>query len=118
MDWRSWSCTIPSASAVGSCSVDVEFWVLRDTIDLKGTKFGCGVGLCGAGIVHLNGKPVRSCPTQISHAGNAAVTTIDGIGDTPVGARLQIAWLDSDVVKCGYHAAACFVPFGAMIPFI
>jgi isoquinoline 1-oxidoreductase alpha subunit len=118
MDWRSWSCTIPSASAVGSCSVDVEFWVLRDTIDLKGTKFGCGVGLCGAGIVHLNGKPVRSCPTQISHVGYGAVTTIDGIGDTPVGARLQKAWLDSDVVKCRYHAAACFVPFGAMIPFI
>ena len=88
-------------------SVDVDsdtplLWVLRDAIDLKGTKFGCGVGLCGAGIVHLNGKPVRSCPTQISHVGYGAVTTIEGIGDTPVGARLQKAWLDADVVQCGY----------------
>jgi isoquinoline 1-oxidoreductase alpha subunit len=88
-------------------SVDVDsdtplLWVLRDAIDLKGTKFGCGVGLCGACIIHLDGKPVRSCLTQISHVGYGAVTTIEGIGDTPVGARLQKAWLDVDVVQCGY----------------
>ena len=88
-------------------SVDVDsdtplLWVLRDAIDLKGTKFGCGAGLCGACVVHLDGKPVRSCLTQISHVGNGAVTTIEGIGDTAVGARLQKAWLDVDVVQCGY----------------
>jgi isoquinoline 1-oxidoreductase subunit alpha len=77
-------------------------WVLRDDIGLKGTKFGCGIGLCGACTVHLNGAPVRSCSLPISAVGNAAVTTIEGIGDTPVGAGLQRAWLDVDVVQCGY----------------
>jgi isoquinoline 1-oxidoreductase subunit alpha len=88
-------------------AVDVDedtplLWVLRDEIALKGTKFGCGVGLCGACTVHLNGAPVRSCAVPVSAVGNAAVTTIEGIGDTAVGARLQKAWLDVDVVQCGY----------------
>ena len=87
--------------------VDVDsdtplLWVLRDAIDLKGTKFGCGAGLCGACTVHLDGAPVRSCLTAISDVGNAAVTTIEGIGKTPIGARLQKAWLEVDVVQCGY----------------
>jgi len=88
-------------------TVDVDadtplLWVLRDDIDLKGTKFGCGVGLCGACTVHLDGKPVRSCSLAIDSVGKAAVTTIEGIGNTPLGARLQKAWLDVDVVQCGY----------------
>jgi isoquinoline 1-oxidoreductase alpha subunit len=88
-------------------AVDVDsdtplLWVLRDTVDLKGTKFGCGAGLCGACTVHLDGKPVRSCVTAISDVGNATVTTIEGIGSTPIGARLQKAWLEVDVVQCGY----------------
>ena len=88
-------------------TVDVDadtplLWVLRDDIDLKGTKFGCGVGLCGACTVHLDGKPVRSCSLPIAAVGKAAVTTIEGIGNTPLGARLQKAWLDVDVVQCGY----------------
>ena len=88
-------------------TVDVDddtplLWVLRDSAELKGTKFGCGVGLCGACTVHLDGAPVRSCTLPISSVGNAAVTTIEGIGSTPVGARLQKAWLDVDVVQCGY----------------
>ena len=88
-------------------TVDVDsdtplLWVLRDTVDLKGTKFGCGVGLCGACTVHLDGAPARACLTAISDVGNKAVTTIEGIGATPVGARLQKAWLDVDVVQCGY----------------
>jgi isoquinoline 1-oxidoreductase subunit alpha len=88
-------------------SVDVDsdtplLWVLRDSVDLKGTKFGCGAGLCGACTVHLDGMPVRSCLTTISDVGNSAVTTIEGIGSTPVGARLQKAWLEIDVMQCGY----------------
>ena len=88
-------------------AVDVDrdtplLWVLRDVIDLKGTKFSCGAGLCGACTVHLDGAPVRSCVTAISDVGNAAVTTIEGIGNTPIGARVQKAWLEVDVVQCGY----------------
>jgi isoquinoline 1-oxidoreductase subunit alpha len=77
-------------------------WVLRDVLDLKGSKFGCGAGLCGACVVHLDGKPVRSCQLPVSGVGQAAVTTIEGIGDTPLGKRIQSAWLDVDVVQCGY----------------
>jgi len=88
-------------------TVDVDgdmplLWVLRDVLDLKGSKFGCGTGLCGACTVHLNGSPVRSCSAPISSVGNAAVTTIEAIGDTQVGKRVQAAWLDVDVVQCGY----------------
>ncbi|MDB5459377.1 MAG: (2Fe-2S)-binding domain protein, partial [Caulobacteraceae bacterium] len=80
-------------------TVDVEsdtplLWVLRDTIGLVGSKFGCGVGLCGACTVHLDGVAVRSCQTQVSTVGTKAVTTIEGIGATPVGASLQKAWID------------------------
>ena len=88
-------------------TVDVDsdtplLWVLRDEIELKGAKVGCGVGLCGACTVHLDGAPVRSCSLPIASVGKAAVTTIEGIGATPIGARLQKAWLDVDVVQCGY----------------
>ena len=88
-------------------TIDVDgdmplLWVLRDTLDLKGTKFGCGAGLCGACTVHLDGKPIRSCQTPVSRVANASVTTIEGIGTTAVGKRLQTAWLDIDVPQCGY----------------
>ena len=83
-------------------TVDVDadmplLWVLRDVLDMKGSKFGCGVGLCGACTVHLGGAPVRSCLVPVSSVGDAAVTTIEGIGDTPVGKRVQSAWLAVDV---------------------
>jgi len=80
-------------------------WVLRDLLDLKGSKFGCGAGLCGACTVHLDGAPVRSCQTPISTVGAAAVTTIEGIGATPDGKKVQAAWLELDVVQCGYCQA-------------
>jgi len=88
-------------------TIDVDsdmplLWVLREALQLSGTKFGCGIGQCGACTVHLDGRPIRSCLSPISDIGNAAVTTIEGIGNTPVGARLQKAWLDVDVVQCGY----------------
>ena len=78
-------------------TVDVEadtplLWVLRDTIGLVGTKFGCGMGLCGACTVHLDGVAVRGCQTQISTVGTKAVTTIEGVGATDLGARVQKAW--------------------------
>jgi isoquinoline 1-oxidoreductase alpha subunit len=101
-------------------TVDVDsdtplLWVLRDAVDLKGTKFGCGAGLCGACTVHLDGAPVRACQTAISDIGNAAVTTIEGIGATPVGARLQKAWLDIDVMQCGYCQAGQIMSAAALL---
>ncbi len=80
-------------------------WVLRDELDLKGSKFGCGVGLCGACTVHLDGKAVRSCLIPISAVGRAAVATIEGMTANPVGRRLQAAWLELDVPQCGYCQA-------------
>jgi isoquinoline 1-oxidoreductase alpha subunit len=77
-------------------------WVLRDVLGRTGTKFGCGVALCGACTVIIDGTPRRSCVTPISSVGNGAVTTIEGIGATPQGRALQRAWLDLDVVQCGY----------------
>ena len=90
-----------------SDSVDVDgdtplLWVLRDVLGLTGTKFGCGVALCGACTVHLDGVQVRSCVTPISSVGDKAVTTIEAIGETTVGRALQQAWIDLDVVQCGY----------------
>jgi isoquinoline 1-oxidoreductase alpha subunit len=79
-------------------------WVLRDELNLKGTKFGCGMGLCGACTVHLNGKPVRACSTPVSAAANASVITIEGI--SPDGSHpVQIAWQELDVPQCGYCQA-------------
>jgi isoquinoline 1-oxidoreductase alpha subunit len=77
-------------------------WVLRDIVGLTGTKFGCGIAQCGACTVHLDGKPVRSCLLPVSAAVGRAVTTIEGIGATAVGARVQKAWLELEVVQCGY----------------
>ena len=79
-------------------------WVLRDELDLKGTKYGCGMGVCGACTVHLNSKPIRSCSTPVSAAANATVTTIEGL--SPDGSHpVQAAWQELDVPQCGYCQA-------------
>src|SRR6202158_830590 len=77
-------------------------WVLRDLLGMTGTKFGCGIAQCGACTVHIDGKPVRSCMLPVSAVRDRAVTTIEGIGATPVGAKVQKAWLDLEVIQCGY----------------
>jgi len=80
-------------------------WVLRDELDMKGSKFGCGAGLCGACTVHLDGKAVRSCLLPISSIRGAAVATIEGMAAHPVGKRSQAAWMELDVPQCGYCQA-------------
>ncbi len=77
-------------------------WVLRDVIGLTGTKFGCGMALCGACTVHVDGRPIRSCVTPVAAVTGKNVTTIEAIGETPSGKKIQEAWLDLDVVQCGY----------------
>jgi len=89
-------------------------WVLRDTLNMKGTKFGCGIGQCGACTVHLAGKAVRSCQTPMSTANNAVVTTIEGL--SPDGAHpLQRAWQEIDVPQCGYCQAGQLMAAAALL---
>ena len=101
-------------------TVDVDgdtplLWTLRDGIGLKGSKFGCGAGLCGACTVHLDGVAVRGCQTPVSSVGNAAITTIEGVGSTPVGAKVQAAWLAIDVPQCGYCQAGQIMSATALL---
>jgi isoquinoline 1-oxidoreductase alpha subunit len=77
-------------------------WTLRDVLNMTGTKFGCGAGLCGACTIHIDGQPVRSCITPVSLAVGKRITTIEGIAATPAGKKVQAAWLALDVVQCGY----------------
>ena len=77
-------------------------WVLRDVLGMTGTKFGCGMALCGACTVHLDGQATRSCVTPVSAVGQGKITTIEAIGATRNGAKVQQAWLDQEVVQCGY----------------
>jgi isoquinoline 1-oxidoreductase alpha subunit len=88
-------------------SVDVPadmplLWVLRDVLHMTGTKFGCGIAQCGACTVHLDGRATRSCVLPVGSVGGKAVTTIEAIGATPAGARVQKAWLEQEVIQCGY----------------
>lgn len=88
-------------------TVDVDgdtpmLWVLRDVLGMTGTKFGCGVAQCGACTIHLDGMAVRSCITPVESVGASAVTTIEAIGTMPAGVSIQRAWLDRQVVQCGY----------------
>ncbi len=80
-------------------------WVLRDDLHLVGTKFGCGIAACGACTVHLNGVPARACVTPISAVGDAPIVTIEGIGESDWGRKVKAAWLELDVMQCGYCQA-------------
>jgi isoquinoline 1-oxidoreductase subunit alpha len=90
-------------------------WVLRDILGMTGTKFGCGIAQCGACTVHLDGKPVRSCLLAVGTIGDRAVTTIEGIGATEAGARVQKAWLDVEVIQCGYCQSGQIMSAAALL---
>jgi isoquinoline 1-oxidoreductase alpha subunit len=103
-----------------SQTVDVDadtplLWALRDVLGISGTKFGCGVALCGACTVHVDGVPVRSCVTPVSTVGEKAVTTIEAVGETPIGKALQQAWLELDVVQCGYCQSGQIMSAAALL---
>ena len=88
-------------------SLDVEadtplLWVVRDYLDLKGSKFGCGAGLCGACTMHLNGNPIRTCITPISSVAGQSITTIEGLGNKDSMSSIQQAWVEHNVPQCGY----------------
>jgi isoquinoline 1-oxidoreductase alpha subunit len=101
-------------------SVDVPadmplLWVLRDVIGLTGTKFGCGIAQCGACTVHLNGRAVRSCVLPVGTIGDKAITTIEAVGKTPSGQKIQEAWLNVDVVQCGYCQSGQIMSAAALL---
>jgi len=90
-------------------------WALRDVVGLTGTKFGCGMALCGACTVHLDGQPIRSCVTPVAAVRGKRITTIEAIGDTPSGRRIQQAWLDLEVVQCGYCQSGQIMSASALL---
>ena len=90
-------------------------WILRDVLGMTGTKFGCGLGLCGACTVHVDGTPTRSCVTPIDSVVGAQITTIEAIGATAVGRRVQMAWLAAEVPQCGYCQSGQIMSAAALI---
>ena len=103
-----------------SHSVDVDgdtplLWVLRDVLGMTGTKFGCGMALCGACTVHIDGTATRSCITSIDSIGDSQVTTIEAIGATPAGAKIQKAWLEHEVAQCGYCQSGQIMSASALL---
>jgi isoquinoline 1-oxidoreductase alpha subunit len=90
-------------------------WVLRDELGLVGTKYGCGKGLCGACTVHVDGAAQRSCQLPVGSLGNAMIHTIEHVGSTSIGARLQQAWLKIDVMQCGYCQAGQIMAASALL---
>jgi len=100
--------------------VDVDgnmplLWVLRDVLGLIGTKYGCGIAQCGACTVHIDGNPVRSCLLPVGSIGGRAITTIEGVGSTQAGASVQKAWLDLEVIQCGYCQSGQIMSAAALL---
>jgi len=107
---------------VNSKSRDVDvaddtplLWTLRDVLAMTGTKFGCGAGLCGACTIHIDGQPVRSCLTPVAAAVGKRITTIEAIGATPAGKKVQAAWLALDVPQCGYCQSGQIMSAAALL---
>jgi isoquinoline 1-oxidoreductase alpha subunit len=101
-------------------SVDVDgdtplLWVLRDVLGMTGTKFGCGMALCGACTVHIDSVATRSCVTSVDSIGKSQITTIEAIGATAAGAKIQKAWLDREVVQCGYCQSGQIMSASALL---
>jgi len=101
-------------------TVDVDgdtplLWVLRDVLGMTGTKFGCGMALCGACTVHIDGAATRSCATPVDSVGMSEITTIEAIGTTAAGAKIQKAWLDLEVVQCGYCQSGQIMSASALL---
>jgi isoquinoline 1-oxidoreductase subunit alpha len=101
-------------------SVDVDgdtplLWVLRDVLGMTGTKFGCGMALCGACTVHIDGAATRSCITPVDSIGSSQVTTIEAVGKTDAGAKVQRAWLEHEVVQCGYCQSGQIMSAAALL---
>ena len=90
-------------------------WTLRDVLGMTGTKFGCGMALCGACTVHIDGEATRSCITTIDSLGESKVTTIEAIGETPAGKAIQKAWLDKEVIQCGYCQSGQIMSASALL---
>jgi isoquinoline 1-oxidoreductase alpha subunit len=90
-------------------------WTLRDVLNMTGTKFGCGAALCGACTIHIDGQPTRSCVTPVSLAVGKRITTIEAIGATPAGKKVQAAWLELDVVQCGYCQSGQIMSASALL---
>jgi len=100
--------------------VDVEadtpiLYVLRDVLGMTGTKFGCGISACGACTVHLDGQPARACITPVSTVAGRKITTIEGVGETPAGRRVQQAWLELEVIQCGYCQSGQIMSAAALL---
>ena len=93
-------------------------WVIRDLLGMTGTKFGCGIGQCGACTVHVDGEPRRSCLTPVADVADRAITTIEGIGASATGKAVQQAWLDLEVVQCGYCQSGQIMSAAAIIDMI
>ena len=90
-------------------------WVLRDVLGMTGTKFGCGIAQCGACTVHIDGNAVRSCLLAVGSIGDRAITTIEGVGATPAGAKVQKAWLELEVIQCGYCQSGQIMSAAALL---
>src|SRR6201985_3194364 len=100
--------------------VDVDgdtplLWALRDVLGMTGTKFGCGIAQCGACTVHLDGAPVRSCLLPVGEIGDGKILTIEAVGDTPAGAKVQHAWMDKEVPQCGYCQSGQIMAAAALL---